>query len=76
MRAIYIFLIILSMLVACSDSKKEENKENIIQVKVAKVEVRELNFPYQAAGIIASEETIKLAFKIGGIIKLSDCSDV
>ncbi|MBN2542591.1 efflux RND transporter periplasmic adaptor subunit [bacterium] len=69
MKKIYIVLVIITLLLSCTKSPREEKGEEIVPVHVALIETKELSFSIRTVGIIASEQTVKLAFKIGGIIR-------
>jgi RND family efflux transporter MFP subunit len=66
--------ILATFLVACSASKADKSastaeSENLIPVKISKVQERSLQIPIRASGIVATQTEVKLAFKTGGVIE-------
>lgn len=75
-----LYLFVLSYIAfACSDNKAAQNsakdrneppaKGEVIPVKLAVAQVREISEPINAAGLVASENEARLSFKTGGIIR-------
>lgn len=71
MRYISVLIISLLLLSACSEPAKKQRTQRetkVIPVKVADIIPYNKALPIQASGVVASQEELKLAFKIGGVI--------
>ncbi|MEM6803797.1 MAG: efflux RND transporter periplasmic adaptor subunit [Bacteroidota bacterium] len=71
MKYTSLILSILIFTAACSEAPKKKmvkREAKIIPVRIADVKPQDKSLPIQASGIVASQEELKLAFKIGGII--------
>lgn len=70
MKKYIAFIIIPIMIIGCKEQLKEveELTQDFTYVEVADVEISNTAIPIFAIGRVASEEEIKLSFKIGGII--------
>jgi RND family efflux transporter MFP subunit len=61
---------VLSVLVACSPSKKQENTtEETIPVRIVQIHKEAFSPSITTSGVVASDKEARLSFKIGGIIK-------
>ncbi|MFX0011420.1 MAG: biotin/lipoyl-binding protein, partial [Candidatus Hermodarchaeota archaeon] len=76
-KIIYVFGI-LTMAIACTTEKQEQQTDNRIKVKTAMIREELVTIPVHAVGRVYAKEEAKLAFKTGGIIKniLADEGDV
>jgi len=65
-----LWLVALLIPTACGQAGKQEAPgEEIISVSTERVEHRSIAFPIHTAGMVSRKETIKLSFKVGGIIE-------
>ncbi len=58
---------IIILLTSCETNNKK--KENVVQVKYHKVQVKGFQFPKRTSGILSTSEEFKMSFKTGGIIQ-------
>ena len=71
MKYTSLILSVFIFLAACSEAPKKEitkTEPKPVAVRVAEVVPQDKSLPIQASGIVASQEELKLAFKIGGVI--------
>lgn len=62
-------IIISTLMYSCSENKKENPEEEIIEVKTTKIKKERLIIPLRSVGKVGTENEIMLAFKTGGIIR-------
>ncbi|MBN1755740.1 efflux RND transporter periplasmic adaptor subunit [bacterium] len=67
-RRLY-FLLAIVLLWGCGRQDPGRDQDGIVAVKLTPLEREDVVIPYHAVGIIASEKTVKLGFKIGGILR-------
>ncbi len=69
MKTTYIlFIIIFIFSIACRNSDIPAPLQEIIKVKVAKVDSGKVSIPLHTNGFLVSSEELKLSFKTGGIV--------
>ncbi len=65
-----LLIVCLALLFACGNGETEpEEAERTTIVEMAEVAHRTTTFPIHTAGMVSLKETIKLSFKVGGIIE-------
>lgn len=60
--------LIAILLFSCRDVKPERKEITVINVKIAEISDKSFTIPIHSAGILMSEDELKLSFKTGGII--------
>ena len=70
MKSLIVNLILIPILmISCKSQNGAEKIEKAVPVKIVAVEYHELSKPIYTNGLLTSSTTMKLAFKVGGIIE-------